>query len=299
MLLPMKTTRSQGAASILVTLLLVLGTAAQAAPLAEPGDVGLRHDIQVLADYGAIRGPVTTWPMSWDALLAELERTKAEDFVLPNKVMPTYDRVLARAQRETRRGEPAFSASLAGADMPTRIRGFSDTPRARGEVRAGFSWFSEHLTVDLNVAGVDAPVDGEDVRPDGSQVALDVRQLERCREHHGALVGSRLGWQPDPVEQCAAVPGADDQPQPDARLREQMAELDRPLGSECAFSASSKRNVLFRTRSSSACASISGRTRRSRSVFRDPHSGVATVGPAASMCSPICCSAKTTSVTRA
>jgi len=145
-----------------------------AGPSVSAGDVGLRHDIQVLADYGAIRGPVTTWPMSWDALLAELERTKAEDFVLPNKVIPTYDRVLARAQRETRRGQPAFSASLAGADMPTRIRGFSDTPRARGEVRAGFSWFSEHLSIDLNVAGVDAPVDGEDVRPDGSQVALDV-----------------------------------------------------------------------------------------------------------------------------
>ncbi|MBT8334671.1 MAG: capsule assembly Wzi family protein, partial [Deltaproteobacteria bacterium] len=136
--------------------------------------MGLRHDIQVLADYGAIRGPVTTWPMSWDALLAELERTKAEDFVLPNAVMPTFSRLLARAQRETRRGVPVFSGSLAGADMPTKIRGFSNTPRERGEVRAGLSWFSEHFSFDVNVSGVDAPRDGEDVRPDGSQIGLDL-----------------------------------------------------------------------------------------------------------------------------
>ena len=89
------------------TLLLALVFAASTAfagPSIPAGDVGLRHDIQVLADYGAIRGPVTTWPMSWDALLAELERTKAEDFVLPNKLVLRYDRVLARAQRKTRQG---------------------------------------------------------------------------------------------------------------------------------------------------------------------------------------------------
>ena len=29
-----------------------------ASPALQPGDIGLRHDIQVLADYGVIRGPV-------------------------------------------------------------------------------------------------------------------------------------------------------------------------------------------------------------------------------------------------
>ena len=144
-----------------------------AAPAAQPGDVGLRHDIQVLADYGAISGPVTTWPISWDAVLADLEYVQANDIVLPNKVLPTFNRVLARAQRETGRGQVAFSGSLSGAEEPVNIRGFADTPRARGELEAGVSWFSEHISLDLNVSAVDNPADGEDVRPDGSQLGVD------------------------------------------------------------------------------------------------------------------------------
>ena len=117
-------------------LLLGLQSIAIAAPQAQPGDVGLRHDIQVLADYGAISGPVTMWPISWDAVLADLERVQSENIVLPNKVLPTFDRILARAQRETGRGQVSFGASLAGAEEPTNIRGFADTPRERGELRA-------------------------------------------------------------------------------------------------------------------------------------------------------------------
>ncbi len=144
-----------------------------AAPAAQPGDVGLRHDIQVLADYGAISGPVTTWPISWDAVLADLEFVQANDIVLPNKVLPTFNRILARAQRETGRGQVAFGGSLAAAEEPVNIRGFADTPRARGELEAGVSWFSEHISVDLNVSALDKPADGEDVRADGSQLGVD------------------------------------------------------------------------------------------------------------------------------
>ena len=146
---------------------------AYAAPQAQPGDVGLRHDIQVLADYGAISGPVTTWPISWDAVLADLEYIQANDIVLPNKVLPTFDRVLARAQREASRGEFGYGGSLALAEEPSQIRGFSNTPRENGELRAGVSWFSKRVSLDLNVSAVDDPADGKDVRPDGSQIGLD------------------------------------------------------------------------------------------------------------------------------
>jgi hypothetical protein len=153
--------------------LILFTTSAHAAPVAQPGDIGLRHDIQVLADYGAISGPVTTWPISWDAVIADLEFVLANDIVLPNKVLPTFNRVLARAQGQTARGQVAFGGSLSGAEEPVNIRGFADTPRARGELEAGVSWFSEHISLDLNVSAVDNPADGEDVRPDGSQLGVD------------------------------------------------------------------------------------------------------------------------------
>jgi len=159
---------------ILFTLAILASSTAVAAPLAAPGDMGLRHDIQVLADYGAISGPVTTWPLSWDALLSDLERIKSDDVVLPNAVLPTFERVLARVQRAARRGQHSLGAHLSAAEEPAQIRGFSNTPREQGEIGAGYSWFSKHLSIDLNASYVDQPVDGEDVRADGSQIGVDL-----------------------------------------------------------------------------------------------------------------------------
>jgi capsule assembly protein Wzi len=159
---------------ILFALAILASSAAVPAPLAAPGDMALRHDIQVLADYGAISGPVTTWPLSWDALLADLERIKSDDVVLPNAVIPTFNRILARAQREARRGQHSITGRLSAAEEPTQIRGFSNTPREQGEIGAGISWFSKHLSIDLNASYVDQPVDGEDVRADGSQIGVDL-----------------------------------------------------------------------------------------------------------------------------
>ena len=42
-------------------LLLAAGAAA-ADPWIEPGDAGLRHDLQLLADAGILDAPLTAWP---------------------------------------------------------------------------------------------------------------------------------------------------------------------------------------------------------------------------------------------
>ena len=47
--------------------------AAGATPLIPAGNAALRADIQLLADYGVIRGPVTTWPLAWGPILADIE----------------------------------------------------------------------------------------------------------------------------------------------------------------------------------------------------------------------------------
>ncbi len=153
---------------------LLLPASAFAAPQAQPGDIGLRHDIQVLADYGAISGPVTTWPLSWDAVLMDLERIRSEDVVLPNAVLPTFERVFARATWETGSRQHVFTAHVAAAEKPTQIRGFAGTPRERGEIGAGYSWFGDRLSIDLNVAYVDKPFDGEEVRADGSEIGVNL-----------------------------------------------------------------------------------------------------------------------------
>ncbi len=158
----------------LFAVLLLINSITWAAPVVAPGDTALRHDVQVLADYGVISGPVTTWPLSWVAIRSDLEAAKADDVVVPNYVFRTMERVLTRALAETKRGEHHLSGSLAVAESPTLIRSFANTPRERGEVQAGYSWLGERLQVQLSASAVDSPSDGKDFRPDGSMLGLDL-----------------------------------------------------------------------------------------------------------------------------
>jgi len=155
-------------------VLLFAASASFAGPVAAPGDIGLRHDIQVLADYGVISGPVTSWPMSWDALVADLQVAVDSNTIYPNAVERTLQRLILRANREVRRGDTEFNARVSAAAEPTRIRGFSNTPREEGEASAGLSWLGKHLSFDLNATGVIDPNDGQDVRADGSRIAVDM-----------------------------------------------------------------------------------------------------------------------------
>lgn len=156
----------------LLTLLLA-ALPAMAGPVAQPGDIGLRHDIQMLADYGAIQGPTTAWPISWDAILTDLEAAYQSELNLPVAVRSTFVRALARARRETTRNDARFNARISASDNPTRIRGFTNAPYEEGELSAGFSWLGDHVSVDLNATGAYEPLDGKEARADGSRLAAD------------------------------------------------------------------------------------------------------------------------------
>ncbi len=52
---------------------LLLGGIVLAGPSIAPGNPALRQDIQRLADYGVLSGPVTTWPLSWGPILSDLQ----------------------------------------------------------------------------------------------------------------------------------------------------------------------------------------------------------------------------------
>ncbi len=58
------------------------------------------------------------------------------------------------------------------------------------------------------------------------------RQLVDRRQHPGPLVGPRLGREPDPLRQRPSRPVARHRPRADGRLRDEVAVLDRALGSQ-------------------------------------------------------------------
>ena len=154
-----------------LVILALAATAAHAGPFLPAGDIALRHDIQLLADHGVISGPVTSWPLAWGPLLADLGAYDASES-LPANVNAAYRRVRMRARQQAKMGTgPVRSSISIGAD-PMVIRGFSNTPREDFEATAGFSWLGERFSMDLAGTIVEDPADGQDFRADGSAISM-------------------------------------------------------------------------------------------------------------------------------
>jgi Capsule assembly protein Wzi len=140
-------------------------------PWLPPGDESLRSDIQLLADAGILRGPATTWPMSWpdiarDAMAAEVAG-------LNDGTVRALRRVQRRARMASDDGFSGLGVGVAAAYEPTMLRDFSGTPREEGEVDVRTSWLSNHFVANFQGAYVVDPDDGKNFRADGSYVGVN------------------------------------------------------------------------------------------------------------------------------
>ena len=165
------TARRPGLRAIVAAYLLCAAGLAVGGPFVPAGDLGLRHDVQLLADYGVIESPMTSWPMSWEALAHDLANLPG-DSTLPAAVRHTMERVKRRVEANSRRNAARFRGGAAFADSPTAIRGFQYTPREDAEASAGFTWLGERLSIDLRATAVNDAADGQDFRADGSEIGL-------------------------------------------------------------------------------------------------------------------------------
>jgi Capsule assembly protein Wzi len=154
--------------AVLAAACLTLTTPATADTWAEVGDAGLRHDLQLLADGGILRLPMTTWPIPWADVATEIERTAAMRLAGPQAA--AVSRLQDRLQRARRHG-PRFGVFAEGAENPVQLRTFSDTPREEGEIGGYAAYQSDSFSARLQVAAVSDPDDGKEVRLDGSYAA--------------------------------------------------------------------------------------------------------------------------------
>ena len=145
---------------------------AMAGPYIAAGDLLLRHDIQLLADAGVIKGPTTTWPLAWGPILENIR--DADALNLKPAVSSALLRVRDRANWETRSKELTYAAKAGVADNATRIRSFQNTPRGKVELGAGIGWIDDWFSVELNVQGVDSDQDGDELRADDSLIGVVV-----------------------------------------------------------------------------------------------------------------------------
>jgi hypothetical protein len=160
---------------------LVLGiatTARAGEPWIAPGDLQVRHDVELLVDSGVIDLPITYWPIATSDLayaLGQISNSAAK-----SKGATTHEAGLTAAQRAAvarlRRlaaeGAATLGFEIDAAARPTTLRTFEDTPREEGELTgyaAGF--FGDRFGGRLEVTAVANPDDDETVRLDGSYAA--------------------------------------------------------------------------------------------------------------------------------
>lgn len=176
---------------LVATLLLACAGGAGAMPGAEPGDPGLRQDLQMLEDAGIVRGLHGTWPVPW----ADIERQL--DAYEGTRLLPTVARVRARARRAG--AERGFSGAVGTrmASEPEVLRGYADTPREDAEASVRLGYRGSRFSGRLAAQRVDTAADGINPRYDGSFVAgrlgnwqLGVGALDRWwgPGHDGSMI---------------------------------------------------------------------------------------------------------------
>jgi capsule assembly protein Wzi len=160
-----------GACVALLIAVLVPGAAAVADPWIAPGDARLRHDLELLADAGIVRAPLTTWPVSWAEVARDVGGVAA-DPARPAWLGAALERVQASARRASRTGSVDGNARISGSGNPMALRRFGQVPREEGEISAGMQYTGHRYAYRLQVTAVADPDDDQSVIPDGSYGAV-------------------------------------------------------------------------------------------------------------------------------
>jgi hypothetical protein len=153
-------------------LLLLLQRVALSDPWLAPGNEGLRGDIQLLGDAGILRGPVTSWPLSWPDVARDALGATTDG--LDDATAAALLRVQRLSRAASARGYAGAGIRAAGAYEPTMLRGFADVPREEGEVALRASWLGDHLALNLQGTYAVDPDDGKSFRPDGSYLGVNI-----------------------------------------------------------------------------------------------------------------------------
>lgn len=148
----------------------LLAQSAAAEPWAAPGDLRLRHDLQLLNDSGATNLPLSTWPLSWSDIGSGLAAIEHRE--LSPAAREAFTRLNEQLGSETDSGDIRYRISAAAAAEPRIIRSFESTPREEGELAGGLSWLGERFAIRLNATLTVNPLDNDEVRPDHSYLGM-------------------------------------------------------------------------------------------------------------------------------
>jgi hypothetical protein len=157
--------------SLFFSSLLVLGplapdlVRADAPRWIEPGDLALRDAVERLVDERVIDTPLLAWPIAH----AELGRVLAEARAR-GRVTGEFEPLVARVEAAIGLRRRAWTIA---AGNPSDLRIFEDAPRESAELAVSTPWAAgERVGGRARVVLAADPLDGQELRPDGSYAAL-------------------------------------------------------------------------------------------------------------------------------
>lgn len=134
----------------------------------DPGDLSLRHDVELLSDAGIVHAPITTWPLAWADVVSDIGASQ-------DTLAPAVEGAMRRVMRQYRLAARVHQViphlRVAVADHPREFRTFADTPREGAEAEAGIEWTGTTFAYRAQVTAVESPDDGKTLRFDGSYLA--------------------------------------------------------------------------------------------------------------------------------
>lgn len=152
----------------LITLLILSTSIAKAEPWIDTRDAWLRADIEMLANEGIIKTPITTWPLPWAPIIKDLEAASRTD--LDESILPVFLRVKRKARIETDT-EVYKRLTFKAGNQSKLLRHFGDDRREKAEVSSRLTGVSKNFAWNIEATKAFDPLDGEEDRLDHSYLA--------------------------------------------------------------------------------------------------------------------------------
>ncbi len=136
--------------------------------------MALRHDLQQLADAGVLQAPTLSWPLPWSDIRRDVERVRCVKHVELRVAGRAGSRRRSAPQLETSTDDIGLAIEMAGTTDPWALRSFEDSPREEGELTVAADWVGQRFAWKLSAGLAANPDDGQEFRPDGSYLAMNL-----------------------------------------------------------------------------------------------------------------------------
>ena len=150
----------------------------QASPWAIPGDLVLRHDIQVLVDSGVINIPMTTWPLAWGDIAYNLSKTEQE---MTSFELASFQRI-KEALLEEEIGGISANTSRKFAKNPETGTSFNDSVAARSEIEGESTYLGKNFVINLHI------------KKKGGKTLFDESYIAVALGDYSISLGSKKNW---------------------------------------------------------------------------------------------------------